>query len=129
MNYYGVKGLIYSKILIFLLLIAFVIFLIMYFYTHKISILLSSLMFLSLSFTYIFIYELYKKGNIHFNELSAEKKKYRKEFLFYNLMALLLIISVLNFTANLYVHLLSFILFIIFVLYNINRYNNKLYLR
>ena len=128
MNYYGVKGLIYSKILIFLLLIAFVIFLIMYFYTHKISILLSSLMFLSLSFTYIFIYELYKKGKVHFNELSAEKKKYRKEFLFYNLMALLLIIAVLNFTTNLYIHLLSFILFIIFVLYNINRYNNKLYL-
>ncbi len=57
----------------------------------------------------------------------VKQRKNAKKFLLYNLLALLLIIVVLYFSVNFYLRLFFIILFITSVLYNINRYNRKLY--
>ena len=127
MNNYNVKALKYNKIILLFSLIMFIIFLAMYIYSNKIAMLLSSLMFLLISFVYIFIYKLYKDDKVHFSKMGKEEKKIQKKFLLYNLLALLLTIMVLYFSVNFYLRLFFIILFTIFVLYNINRYNRKLY--
>jgi len=127
MDNYTIKGLLYSKIIILISFILSATFLIIYIYTHKIPEIFISIMFLLIALAYVLVYELYNKGKLHFNELTPEKKKYKRKFLLYNMIALLLIVIVISFIVNTYIRLLSFIIFMIFVLYNINKYNHKLY--